>query len=289
MYARYAGEGEPPETSEHRQEVWIAKPDRWRQAGEGHVVVAREPLWWSWAEHSGYRTNEGAPDHHHSSPLESFALHLDPAAVIPQLDPDSIRRLDGALEVHARSRAARHLGLGLPGGADEHRLLVAAPRGVVLRCESLIDGEPFVVSELENPIFDEELDDGLFTLELPEGERFVSPDERSPRLTLEQAAERASFPVYALTGLPEGVWRLSVHYQPTYRDQPDRLHLLYHRDDARASIAVVEHRTGERQPWARMHGTSEARVERDGTSVTLQSQDLSNDDLAGLAGRLERV
>ncbi len=44
MSARCAGEGEPPETSERREEIRIAKPGPGRQEGEWHVTVARKPL-----------------------------------------------------------------------------------------------------------------------------------------------------------------------------------------------------------------------------------------------------
>ena len=119
-----------------------------------------------------------------------------------------------------------------------------------------------------------------------DGER---PRELHPELTLEEAAERAPFAVFAVTELPGGEWRLRIHYNEGFRDRPAEVHLLYHRADGRGSLVLAERAAGTAGRLG--HGDRQARfeVERDGTSITFSSETLTEPRLAELAGRLERV
>src|SRR5206468_9988303 len=110
-----------------------------------------------------------------------------------------------------------------------------------------------------------------------------------PRLSVEEAAERSSFPVWAVAELPEGQWRVDAHYHPALRDTKEQLTLLYSRVDGRRQLLLVERAAGTEHPWARMHGAAHVEVERGGTHVTLQSEQFDEEELQALADALVRV
>jgi hypothetical protein len=284
----YADDPDAPraETYEHRERIWIAKPNRFRQEhADDWVTVSHGRRWMSWSRHQGFVSNEGDPDHVVSDPVQSYAAHLDPATLIPQIEIEKIE----LPVVHVRPRAGDRHGPGLPHDADRH-VLTLDERGIVVRLQSFVDGEPFVLSELVDPDWNEPIPDGVFTLEIPEGEEVVSPSElHAFRLTLEEAAERAGFPVYAIGELPDGVWRIDVHHHAGRGDMPEQVVVLYHRNDARRTIHAVEHAAGGEHPWARAPGASSVRVERDGTLVDLRSEDYDESVLEALASTLVRV
>lgn len=288
MYA-FAGDGERPRELEHTARLWVAKPDRWREESEDHVVVGRGGRWWSWSPYNGFVSNEADPEVGHGDPVRNHAVHLDPAGLIPLLSFEEIAHAGEVVRVRARPRAGEHFGPGLPPGADSHLLLVDAGRGVVLRCESSLEGALFGVSELVEPAWDVEIPDERFVLEPPPGEVARSPRELHPEVTLEEAAARAPFAVFAVTELPEGEWRLRIHYNEAVRDRPAEVHLLYHRADGRGSLVLAERAAGTASRLG--HGERQARfeVERDGTSISFSSETLDEPRLAELAGRLERV
>lgn len=317
MYA-FAG-GERPRIHESRVRVWLDPPDRVREEHEGEhprTVAIDGDTWWSWSPPEGLTTNGGDPQHRHGSQMVTHLL--DPAQLLGALDLEPAGSGEAAGRaarlVRARPRdvepgfAAHRLG-GL--GADEILLAVDAERGVVLRSEARIDGEPFRSEELEEIEFDVELPRETFRLEVP-GEEPVDVRDRFRRreLPLDEVARRATFRVFAprvATG-----WRLSAHLGEASARPPaqESVHLLYHDVFGTRHFYVNEAAEPPRQPVAPdarrervergglelelvspAEGNGGAQrcvaLERDGTHVLLHSDALSLDELVELALALE--
>ncbi len=147
----------------------------------------------------------------------------------------------------------------------------------------------FLRSELLDATFDEPLPDALFTLTPPPGEEAMTPSElHAHGLSVEEAAERASFPIFALGELPDGPWRLAASHSRARREIPERISLLYHRSDGRGQIVVTEVRAGaEHHLWH--GGGARVELEREGTTLILTSEDYDEDELRRLAGTLTRA
>jgi hypothetical protein len=109
------------------------------------------------------------------------------------------------------------LGADLAAGADHHDLFVDLERGVVLRCESMLDDEPFRIVEVVEIAFDETFPAGTCTFEPPPGVVARAPEEAYPpveHITLEEAARLAPFTVLAPTWLPQGAQINVTMYMP---------------------------------------------------------------------------
>ena len=209
--------------------------------------------------------------------------------MLPALRFESVDERGGVLLVRARSRrvAARFLffGMGLGEGADEHELQIEPERGVVLRVESRLEGEPFDVSELLDARFDEELPDELFTLELPPGERAVSPRElHAHNLPLEEIAAQRVLHGVRDRGASRGRVARPRPPHEAARGTPGvrRPRLLPRR---RARGHLVTERRAKRRGRRRFPGDRRAvvTVERDGTRIELASEELGEDELRALA------
>ncbi len=283
MYARFQG-GSQPETYERSERLWIAKPELFRIESDHRMQVTRGDTWWSRSE-DGITTNDGDPQMRASDPLHEYAAHLDPAVLIPQLTFETV---NGPV-VRARTRANDQFGPGLLLGGGDRHVLTVDERGVVLRIESFIDGEPFRSSELTDVVWDAEIPEDVFRLEAQAGEEVISMHDRHrPNLTLDEAAAEATFAVWAVAELPEGVWRTRTHLHRD-RNRGERIGILYHRADGRGAIQLHEHATGAELPWTRSSETAAVVTERNGTTITLQSQDYDEETLRGLAETLVRV
>jgi hypothetical protein len=201
----------PPEWSEHVTRVCWAKPDHLRLEREDMVQVLVRDRWWSLSETLGAAAGDAASDIQMGIESPPFPALLDPAVLLPDLDLEVTgegRRLDRVvLKVRGLPRGERtdwaepHV----PGGADEHLLAVDAELGVLLRLESLIDGEPFAVTEVRAIAFDEDFAPETWVLQPPAGETFgplALP--RHERVTLDEARRRAPFTVLVPRRAPVG-------------------------------------------------------------------------------------
>jgi len=280
--------GPQPETHEHRSRVWIAKPGRSRHETDDWIQVRRGPLWWSWSRHRGFMSNEREPEVGSGDPIERHGPHFDPSPLIAHLDFESIEPGGDAIEVRARPRVTLHGVAPLPVGADEHLLSVDPVRGVVLRVESRYAGEPFWASELSDAVWDETIDDALFTIEVPPGEELLSPrDLDAIDVSLEEAATAASFALFAVPELPEGIWRTTAHHRRARGETPESVTIVYHRADGRGVIHLLEQEaTDGPRPWSRQVGAAEVVRVLDGTEVRLSSQDYDEVALRALADGL---
>jgi hypothetical protein len=94
---------------------------------------------------------------------------------------------------------------------------------------------------------------GHVRAEDPEGEEFGSDlDVRFADVSLDEAAERASFPMFEIPRLPEGSWRAIVRYLPS-RERPltqQTVSISYMREDAREHIQLHQTAADARpDPW----------------------------------------
>jgi hypothetical protein len=255
---------------------------------------------------------------------ELFRPLLDPSGLPGVLEIERVDNEEGRLLVQARPRDdlddyQRHMRLQGASGADALELVVDRERGVVLRMTAYLDGQELSVSELEEVVFDEVFPAETFVFVAPPGEEIRPPDVPSQRAySLEEAAALAGFHVFEIPELPEGQWRLHVHYSPP-RERPPipaNVALMYHRADGRGSLIVSQHKTGEGGfGWPGIHpdgppleevehegvrytacradpeqgSGSAVTFERDGTAIQLQSQELDVEVLLDLAASLRRV
>jgi outer membrane lipoprotein-sorting protein len=162
--------------------LWWQKPDRVRlergEPGGGRaswLEVAVGDEWWGYQPEWGAVSNQGDPEMKSGGRNAPFPELFEPALHLPALD------LELAGEASQAGRAGVLLrGLPrdldeslftpiLPRGADVHELVVDALTGVVLRRASLVDGEPFSVTEIEEVGFNEPLLPEIFVFRPPPG------------------------------------------------------------------------------------------------------------------------
>ncbi|MEA2186790.1 MAG: hypothetical protein QOK16_1801 [Solirubrobacteraceae bacterium] len=318
------GEG-PSQPPEHEEEVrlWVARPDRMREEhddstrGQATLAVQVGSTWWAYSPRMGAMTNDG-DEHHQHGIGQMFQAHLDPARVMGLFDIEITGRGERAghpvICATWRSRALtdhEQFALHQMGsGAQEHAIEVDADRGVLLRLEARFAGEPMAISQALDVTFDAKLDPALF--------RFVAPGGEQPQaahslhrfhtgVALHEAAAMVPFTVYALGHVPVG-WELtvSVHLGSQRPPVPAAVHLNYRSDDATAAVNIglgpAETHDGWRLDEAEeiTRGDQTLRIRRrtdmwpqaqlstvlGNTTVTMNSDNLSADDLIELADRL---
>src|SRR5262249_13200146 len=128
---------------------------------------------------------------------------------------------------------------------------------------ALVDGEVFWSSEFEELAFDEELSPELFVFEPPPGVEIEPLERRMPeRLSVAEAARRASFAVFHIPELPDGRWDVEAMYRELGNGSPasESVQLFYHRVDAQDHLIVLETAAdADERPWPGL-----TQVERDG-------------------------
>ena len=333
MFTSGEGGEEPPDEREDRVRFWFEPPARLREEqdapeGSAHTTVLDGDLWWTYTPTFGAMSNVGVSDDEavnmRAGGGEPFRPLLDPSGLLGVLEVEQIDVEAERLIVRARPRDDledfhRHVQLHTVSAADELELVVDRERGVVLRLTAFFDGQELSVSELEEIVFDEDFPDGTFVFVPPAGEELRSPETAGHRTySLEEAAELAGFAVFAIPELPEGPWRLHVHFHPARErtSMPGNVVLFYHRQDGRGTLMVSHRKVGEGGfGWPGIHpdapvleelerdgvhytvfradpeqgSGSAVTLERDGTAIQLQSQELDADTLLDLAASLRRV
>ena len=319
---------ERPTHTESVYRLWFHGRQRVREEaddeGRTRLGVRDGDTWWIWDDYSGAITNDG--DAHHQAGIgQQVEWLLDPGPLLAVLRFGSVRRATvggrDAFVVRAVERAAgdRLVLITLPFGYDEYELAVDAERGVVLRAACLLDGREVTVFEMVELAFDEEFPADTFVFAPPAGETVQRAQDRFQHhdMTLEEVAERASFTVFAPTGLALG-WRLWAMYVPRSDRPPvaEAVHLHLHRHDAAHAVSITERTAAAGDPAAlsahvpadqwetrRVDGL-EARVyagergrggipgplvvlEREGTQIEISGQGMEIEALLELAGSLE--
>jgi outer membrane lipoprotein-sorting protein len=333
MFARSSGSGEePPDVQEERVVFWYEPPDRLREEVEqpphSRTTVLDGNLWWMYTPEWGATSNVDLSDEEAGDMTvgggELFRPLLDPSGLLGVLEIEQIDDLGERLIVRARPRAdvdnvQRHFQLRSLLGADEIELVVDRERGVVRRLAAIMDGQELSVVEFDELFFDETFPAETFVFVPPPGEEIRAPDLGMQRqYSLEEAAELAGFQVFEVPELPDGQWRLHVHFSPA-RDRPPmaaNVALMYHRANARGALVVSQHTAGEGSAgWTGSYpggppleeverggvtyttirgdpeqgNGSSVSFDRDGTAIQLQSQELDVETMLELAASLRPV
>jgi outer membrane lipoprotein-sorting protein/uncharacterized Zn-finger protein len=261
--ARTVGEDSPPEAWESLTRLWVEKPARIREEREDphweRLLVIRDgERWWSYSPQMGARSNEADPGVR-SGAGQLSEHHLDPAPLIAALDFEVLgRRIFAgrpALEVRATPRLSAeampaHALFLLGHGGDEFRLLVDRERGVLLRTEARLEGQPFRVRELLEVSFDEDFPWETFVFVPPAGESVRPPRVPSLRpVSIEEAARLAPFTVFIPKRVPAG-WGMDVRYlHPEERPPVSASVAIWYRPpDATHVISLGERAADESRP-----------------------------------------
>jgi hypothetical protein len=207
-------EAEPEIGGERVSEMWLERPNRWREEHGGRHRST------SVSNGTVCRVAYGAGDGflvEHDADEDGFGVEaawvFHPGRLAGAFAADTVEEVDhlGRPALHVvgtpawRESEMEHM---LGYGGDELELVVDRERGVVLRQETRVGGQMLSVTEILSVEFDEPLDPALFELEPDEGQTVRRFDEGThpdldPYVTLEQAIERATFEVWTPSRLPE--------------------------------------------------------------------------------------
>jgi outer membrane lipoprotein-sorting protein len=321
---------EPPDLHEERHRFWWEPPDRLRQEVNYDVPEAQRiavhdgELWWLYSTVHGAVSNAALDAeeraHHQAGGGERFKQLLEPSDFLVSLEFGEISREERVLRVRARPRRDARDGMVRMRfrGADALELEVDAEVGIVRRLTILLDGKELSSTELTELVLDEMFPEDTFVFVPPPGEEVLPPETAQQRrqYTLEEAAAEAPFTVFYVPELPEGNWRMQVHYLPAQRRPPGEagLGLIYSRADGRGALALIERAAADARPGVAWTGsppeTNEVErdgvryliahgnpkrgrenkivFEREGTGLELQSE-LEVEALLGLAASLQPV
>jgi outer membrane lipoprotein-sorting protein len=170
----------PPVASEHLSRVWIdrvGEQERSETDGEGggRLNVRSGSTWWSFRPETGVVLKRAEPGVGGPCTDDLGAL-LDPSFMLADFEfvitgtGHQAGRPVLLVSALPRPYVSRR---GVPAhvfpGAEEVLLAVDAERGLLLRREARLAGEPFSVGEFVEIAFDEELDDDLFVFVPPDG------------------------------------------------------------------------------------------------------------------------
>jgi outer membrane lipoprotein-sorting protein len=313
---------EPSNTYEQTTRLWLAPPRRVRIEMElphgSHLQITNGERMWTHMPQVGafvQERNQEADDGH-----EAF---LDSAPLLATLELELLGETEAAgrralrLRGVPRAGAERRAFFELDQGADEYELLIDAERGVLLRREARIDGEPFSVTEVQEIAFDEDLPTQTFEFEPPPGEEVKRPEEIFGGFETEHdlagAAAKASFAVWIASGLGPG-WHVNVTYMPARERPPvpetlfldysamrDEIeHFSLHERSATEPLepdddTTVIERSGRRMHvWEppehrRQRMPTIVRLELEGTAVEVHGQGLGTERLLDIAAGLCRA
>jgi hypothetical protein len=312
-----AGPPEPDESVE-RWLLYMEKPNKTRAeftvGAESVRAVTVGNTWWSWSASGEVSTNDGDP--HQSHGTGPGRALVDPAAILPMVELDIGSRrsfLDRpAIEVIATPssigeedeeslewRSATH---GLGTGANEYALLVDAERGILLRSEARLGGQPFRILEVESVAFDVELPGGTFD---PPKERDIERLGSTRMVSLPELPTAVSFTVLVPEQPPFGPPDVRIDPADHRHGIPEQVHINYWspldgEENRQFWLIESAEATSDRQ-WVEWEEESGilfgeerhirpvlriARREHLGTHVEIQSYYLGTDELVGLARSL---
>jgi hypothetical protein len=306
-----------PEDVREPWRLWRAQPDRVRTeftVGDDTVtaVIVGE-TWWSWSRSRTVTTNRGDPHSSHGRGPGDALLH--PASILPAVELDVAGPIifigRPALEVVATPSpiddndeessdwrfATHHLG----GGADEYALLVDAQRGVLLRSEARIGGEPFRIIEMAAVAFDEALAEDVFA---PPPDRDIQSTTSPRSVSLIELPDAVSFTVLVPESPPFGADDVDLHPADPRHGMPEQIHIAYAsqffgEDDryfwlVEAAETIREPAAEWRDAEGMRFGEDRAKnpplrivqLERLGTHVEVRSYSLQMEELLDLARSL---
>ena len=275
------------------------------QAGRRYLVRDGN-AWLTWDATWGTVSSEVEP---RGAPSANYAFLLDPVAIVGELrlEPRGPSQHAGRPAVLARGvpREGPTVGsmlLRIGAGADAFELAVDAERGALLRCEALLDGEPFRRFEVTRIAYGP-IDAATFAVTAPPEAPAAAPWPRPEHMPLDEAAAKAPFKLLVPAEAPQG-WRLATmlmesrHGTPlpasatlTYTSPEGAYGVSLQQRAADAEWPQDEWRTWRREGDFDVADEGEyvdprhhVRVEREGTLVELSGSD--PDILAQLARNL---
>jgi outer membrane lipoprotein-sorting protein len=305
---------ESQRTFQETSRVWFEPPDRIREEREDadagwHSAIQDGGRWWAYDKEGVEHSNEDEPEVG-TSIAEEAVLLFDPAVLIGAL------KLEPTGEVTVAGRRA-HRVVGRPrgghaswnllhlGGGDEFDLAVDSERGVLLRAAARFEEQESQVTEVSEIAFDEDFGAETFR---PVPGALKEQRVEAQRVSAEEAADLASFPLW-LPALTDG-WRLEVAYFPGDDQEPETVSAVFTRHDGTHYFMVVlspagaeddflDHRrdwesaeragqTVQALPARERYGMQAVvRFEREGTRITLMSENLRHDSLLEIVETLE--
>jgi hypothetical protein len=237
LVGRSEGQPEPEEVRDEWR-LWLAQPDKVRTEfiveDETVTAVIVGDTWWSWSPSRGVTTNQGDP--HHSHGRGPGVGLIDPASILPAVDLALAGRatLIGrpVLEVLATPTPLdendeeasdwAHAAFDLGAGADEYALVLDAERGILLRSEARIGGQPFRVIEMETVAFDEELGEDVFA---PPSDRDIEPAWIPRMVSVTDLPGVVPFTVFVPERPPFGPGHVEID-PPDHRfGMPEQIHI----------------------------------------------------------------
>jgi hypothetical protein len=290
---------------------------------DGYYGVADGPLWWLWDEHRGAMSNQDNPSAQ-SGVGQRLQIMLNPIPLLSSLRfrvaGNSQVAGRAAVTAHATPRphdprrSGLHQGVHELGiGAQHYQLEVDQERGVLLAVTALRDEQPFHKITTLAIRFDEPIEAQTFQFKPPDGEQIqLTQDRRRPqRITVTEAQQRAPFTVLIPDQLPAG-WQVHcVFIEGNARPpSPAQVSLSYRSEDGHESTSIWQMAAADRashfgnminhENWQEVDrdGTSvrvapaqwpqaQAHLERNGTSITLTSNNLTSDQLVTIAAGLK--
>jgi outer membrane lipoprotein-sorting protein len=311
-------EVEEPEEIESTWRLWVEGSNRVRAefaVGHGETVTAVVDgrTWWSWSPSTGAVTNEGSENAETGLGPGTALVH--PALILPAIDLEirgRTTRLDRSVYQvlaipESDNEGEENSGLlhGIGSGAEEYELMVDAERGVLIRTEARLHRRPFLILEMDDVAFDEELPAHTFTLAPPAGEAFETLP-RSRSLLLEELPGAVSFTIL----VPERVLEdaqvdVMIESAVPRHGVPEYADITYHTfpgEGPPTFLALRESAGPMPMPdgteWQEIEEfkveedphtsppTIRVRVEVQGTHVELSSRDLSLERLLSMARSL---
>ena len=295
---------------------------------EPRIGVRAGRRWWSYDEYNGAMSNED-DEEVHSGVGEQHRALFEPGRLLGALvlEAAGAGEVAGrpALLAHARPRRGRDDEASwalheIGAGAEEWSLAVDREHGVLLSVEARRGGEPFHRVEVLELTVGEPIPDDVFTFDPPAGEevRGVRDDFRvHQHVRLGELSRLAPFAVFVPDRLSPG-WRLELSFvEGSQRPPiPATVHVQVVSADGHWQVAIDQVAAAEagrdepfdaldvpdawrtvtrdgrtitvREPaesWAR----SLARVEIEGTLITLSSDEMGAEQLTEIAARLVRA
>jgi outer membrane lipoprotein-sorting protein len=227
-------QGHPePEESREPWRLWLAQPDKVRTEflveDEAITAVIVGNTWWSWSQSREVATNRG--DSHHSHGRGPGDALIAASSILPAVELVLAGRATfigrPVLEVLATPTPLdasdwRHAAHDLGGGADEYALVVDAERGVLLRGEARIGGQPFRIIGMETVVFDEELGDDVFA---PPSDRDIEPAWVPRTVSFTDIPDAVPFTVLVPEHPPFGVEEVDIHPPDRRYGTPEQIHI----------------------------------------------------------------
>lgn len=292
---------------------------------DGYYAVADGPLWWMWDERNGARSNEDDPSVG-SGVAEELQIMRNPTPLLSSLrfEPTGTSEIAGRATISARGiqrpqddrhgrRAFELHELGT--GAQYYELEIDRQFGVLLAAAAIRDEEPFHKITTLAATFGEPVADATFRFRPPAGEPIQTRtwhESRVEHVTLVEAQQRAPFTVLRPDSVPAS-WQVQCRLiRPSERPpSPMQIGVSYRSTDGHESISLSQFPAGGSNPYRELGdgegwetvtrggiemrtrparwGQAQVELERDGTFVSLMSDNLSRDQVLTIAASLRPV